>query len=140
MKRALLGGLSTLLLPFSAHAAATAAGGYLMRGGYQSRSYMRMDHGAGTGALTPASTSARSTPRPVPKAAPADATALAIQQRDAATALQAQAISTDIALTRALGGGYTFAGVEHAGDAQSVSDSKTPDAAPSAAKPTSEPR
>ncbi len=42
MKHALLGALSTLLLPFSAHAAASSAGGYLMRGGYQPRSYMRM--------------------------------------------------------------------------------------------------
>ena len=33
-----------------------------------------------------------------------------IQQRDAATALHAQAISTDIALIKALGGGYRFAG------------------------------
>ena len=32
-----------------------------------------------------------------------------IQQRDAATALHAQAISTDIALIKALGGGYRFA-------------------------------
>ena len=48
MKRALLGGLSTLLLPFSAHAAATSAGGYLMRGGYQPRSYLRMDHRTGS--------------------------------------------------------------------------------------------
>jgi len=46
MKRALLGGLSTLLLPFSAHAATTSAGGYLMRGGYQPRSYMRVGVGA----------------------------------------------------------------------------------------------
>jgi len=34
-----------------------------------------------------------------------------IQQRDAATALHAQALSTDIALIKALGGGYRFAGV-----------------------------
>jgi multidrug efflux system outer membrane protein len=68
------------------------------------------------------------------------AEAEAIQQRDAATALRAQAISTDIALTRALGGGYTFAGVEHAGDAPSISDTKSHDAAPSAAKLPSEPR
>ncbi|WP_282268217.1 DUF4347 domain-containing protein [Stenotrophomonas sp. PS02298] len=45
MKHALLGALSTLLLPFSAHAAASSAGGYLMRGGYQPRSYMRMGQG-----------------------------------------------------------------------------------------------
>ena len=43
-----------------------------------------------------------------------------IQQHDAATALQAQAISTDIALIKALGGGYRFAGVG-AGDAATVS-------------------
>ncbi|MET0229577.1 MAG: efflux transporter outer membrane subunit [Rhodanobacteraceae bacterium] len=34
-----------------------------------------------------------------------------IQQQDAATALHAQAISTDIALIKALGGGYRFEGV-----------------------------
>jgi outer membrane protein, multidrug efflux system len=34
-----------------------------------------------------------------------------IQQQDAATALHAQAISTDIALIKALGGGYRFTGV-----------------------------
>jgi outer membrane protein, multidrug efflux system len=37
-----------------------------------------------------------------------------IQQRDAETALHAQAIATDIALTRALGGGYRFAGADDA--------------------------
>lgn len=42
MNRALLSGLSTLLFPFAAHAAATAAGGYLMRGGYQPRSHARL--------------------------------------------------------------------------------------------------
>ncbi|MCD9085830.1 DUF4347 domain-containing protein [Stenotrophomonas sp. SY1] len=42
MKHALFGALSTLLLPFSSHAAASSAGGYLMRGGYQPRSYMRV--------------------------------------------------------------------------------------------------
>ncbi|WP_343733985.1 DUF4347 domain-containing protein [Acidovorax sp.] len=42
MNRALLGGLSTLLFPFAAQAAATAAGGYLMRGGYQPRSHARL--------------------------------------------------------------------------------------------------
>jgi multidrug efflux system outer membrane protein len=45
-----------------------------------------------------------------------------IQQRDAATALQAQAISTDIALIKALGGGYRFAGTGASSDpAPSVS-------------------
>ena len=39
------------------------------------------------------------------------AEAEAIQQRDAAIALHAQAISTDIALIKALGGGYRFAGI-----------------------------
>jgi multidrug efflux system outer membrane protein len=34
-----------------------------------------------------------------------------IQQQDAATALHAEALSTDIALIKALGGGYRFAGV-----------------------------
>ncbi|MBU1354120.1 MAG: DUF4347 domain-containing protein, partial [Gammaproteobacteria bacterium] len=42
MNRALLSGLSTLLFPFAAHAAATSAGGYLMRGGYQPRSHARL--------------------------------------------------------------------------------------------------
>ena len=42
MNRALLGGLSALLFPFAAHAAATAAGGYLLRGGYQPRSHARL--------------------------------------------------------------------------------------------------
>ncbi len=42
MNRALLSGLSTLLFPFAAHAAATATGGYLMRGGYQPRSHARL--------------------------------------------------------------------------------------------------
>jgi multidrug efflux system outer membrane protein len=41
-----------------------------------------------------------------------------IQQRDAATALQAQAISTDIALIKALGGGYRFAGTDAGSDAK----------------------
>ena len=34
------------------------------------------------------------------------------QQRDAALALHAEAITTDIALIKALGGGYRFAGVD----------------------------
>ena len=42
-----------------------------------------------------------------------------IQQQDAATALHAQAISTDIALIKALGGGYRFLGV---GAADALSD------------------
>jgi large repetitive protein len=42
MNRALLGGISALLFPFAAQAAATAAGGYLMRGGYQPRSHARL--------------------------------------------------------------------------------------------------
>lgn len=42
MNRALLGSLSTLLFPFAAHATATAAGGYLLRGGYQPRSHTRL--------------------------------------------------------------------------------------------------
>jgi multidrug efflux system outer membrane protein len=40
-----------------------------------------------------------------------------IQQQDAATALHAQALSTDIALIKALGGGYRFAGVDVRSDA-----------------------
>ena len=44
-----------------------------------------------------------------------------IQQRDAATALQAQAISTDIALIKALGGGYRFAGIGAPDSPESVS-------------------
>jgi multidrug efflux system outer membrane protein len=44
-----------------------------------------------------------------------------IQQRDAATALQAQAISTDIALIKALGGGYRFAGIASSDATPSVS-------------------
>jgi multidrug efflux system outer membrane protein len=43
-----------------------------------------------------------------------------LQQRDAQTALHAQAISADIALTKALGGGYRFAGTN-----------ATPDSGPS---------
>jgi multidrug efflux system outer membrane protein len=39
------------------------------------------------------------------------AAAEVIQQRDAATALHAQALTTDVALIKALGGGYRFAGV-----------------------------
>lgn len=61
MKHALLGALSTLLLPFSAQAAATSAGGYLMRGGYQPRGYMRLD------------AAARSTTRPLELAMPGSA-------------------------------------------------------------------
>ena len=42
MNRALLSGISALLFPFAAHAAAPLAGGYLMRGGYQLRSQARV--------------------------------------------------------------------------------------------------
>ncbi|WP_250438511.1 DUF4347 domain-containing protein [Delftia tsuruhatensis] len=42
MNRALLSGLSSLLFPFAAHAAATPAGGYLMRGGYQPGRHARL--------------------------------------------------------------------------------------------------
>jgi multidrug efflux system outer membrane protein len=52
------------------------------------------------------------------------AEAEAIQQQDAATALHAQAISTDIALIKALGGGYRFAGVG-SGDALSEAPAAT---------------
>jgi len=39
-----------------------------------------------------------------------------LQQRDAATTIDAQAISADIALTKALGGGYRFAGTNAANE------------------------
>lgn len=42
MNRALLSGISALLFPFAAHAAAPMASGYLMRGGYQPRSQARV--------------------------------------------------------------------------------------------------
>lgn len=50
MNRALLSGLSTLLFPFAAHAAAASVGGYLVRGGYQPRSHARLQ----VDALSPA--------------------------------------------------------------------------------------
>ena len=50
-----------------------------------------------------------------------------IQQRDAATALHAQALTTDVALIKALGGGYRFAGVT-ATDHDSVSQTQHPSA------------
>jgi len=49
-----------------------------------------------------------------------------LQQRDAATALHAQAISSEIALTKALGGGYRFAGTKASPDAApSVSQARS---------------
>lgn len=54
------------------------------------------------------------------------ATAEVIQQRDAATALHAQALTTDVALIKALGGGYRFTGV---GAARHDSVSQAKDAA-----------
>jgi multidrug efflux system outer membrane protein len=50
------------------------------------------------------------------------AAAEVIQQRDAATALHAQALTTDIALIKALGGGYRFAGVGTQNDSVSQAD------------------
>ena len=84
MNRALLGGLSALLFPFAAHAAATAAGGYLMRGGYQPRSHARLQAGAlGPGA--PASHGAK--PRDWQAQTPADSTTLDILRQGVATEL-----------------------------------------------------
>ena len=84
MNRALLSGLSTLLFPFAAHAAVTATGGYLMRGGYQPRSHARLQ----VDALSPdftaprkAKISARAT------AAPTDVATLDILQQPVATEL-----------------------------------------------------
>ncbi|HEY5849157.1 MAG TPA: DUF4347 domain-containing protein, partial [Lysobacter sp.] len=88
MKHALLGGLSTLLLPFTAHAATTSAGGYLMRGGYQPRSYMRMGFEPTTAHAAspmPAGNTHRAAPREQQAVPHADA--LYVQQRDAVTEL-----------------------------------------------------
>ena len=60
------------------------------------------------------------------------AEAEAIQQRDAAIALHAQAISTDIALIKALGGGYRFAGIGARDDSVSQAHGAT---APQPANP-----
>ena len=49
------------------------------------------------------------------------ARALLLQQRDAATQLQAQAVSTDLALIKALGGGYHLPSYDAASDTPSLS-------------------
>jgi multidrug efflux system outer membrane protein len=56
------------------------------------------------------------------------AEAEAIQQRDAATALHAEALTTDVALIKALGGGYRFAGVAPNDNNDSVSQARDPSA------------
>ncbi|MGB3880690.1 MAG: DUF4347 domain-containing protein [Diaphorobacter nitroreducens] len=84
MNRALLGGLSALLFPFAAHAAATAAGGYLLRGGYQPRSHARLQVDAPAPAVL-ASHGAR--PRDWQAATPTDSASLDIQTQGAATEL-----------------------------------------------------
>ncbi|WP_269790017.1 DUF4347 domain-containing protein [Stenotrophomonas sp. Iso1] len=83
MKHTLLGAISTLLLPFSAHAA-SSAGGYLMRGGYQPRSYLRMGHGDDTTATLPLGKATTRKPSPVTVAA---ADVLDIQQHAGVTEL-----------------------------------------------------
>lgn len=84
MNRALLSGLSTLLFPFAAHAAATSAGGYLMRGGYQPRSHARLQ----VDALSPAA-AAHKKSKPVARqvAKAADVARLDILQSRAVTEL-----------------------------------------------------
>ena len=84
MNRALLSGLSTLLFPFAAHAAATSAGGYLMRGGYQPRSHVRLQ----IDALSPAFTMPqKAKPSARHAAAPTDLATLDILQQPVATEL-----------------------------------------------------
>ncbi|WP_082485711.1 MULTISPECIES: DUF4347 domain-containing protein [unclassified Acidovorax] len=84
MNRALLSGLSTLLFPFAAHAAATSAGGYLMRGGYQPRSHARLQ----IDALSPAVTAPqKAKPSARNAAAPTDVAILDILQQPVATEL-----------------------------------------------------
>ncbi|KQO16913.1 DUF4347 domain-containing protein [Acidovorax sp. Leaf78] len=84
MNRALLSGLSTLLFPFAAHAAATSAGGYLMRGGYQPRSHARLQ----IDALSPAVTAPqKAKPSARHAAAPTDVATLDILQQPVATEL-----------------------------------------------------
>ena len=87
MNRALLGGLSALLFPFAAQAAATAAGGYLMRGGYQPRSHALLQTHASAGAAA-ALLRDRAAPLPSADAADqADSTDLTIVQSHAVTEL-----------------------------------------------------
>ena len=84
MNRALLSGLSTLLFPFAAHAAATSAGGYLMRGGYQPRSHARLQ----IDALSPTITAPlKAKPLARQAAAQTDVASLDILQQPAATEL-----------------------------------------------------
>ena len=84
MNRALLSGLSTLLFPFAAHAAATSAGGYLMRGGYQPRSHARLQ----IDALSPTVTAPlKAKPSARHAAAPTDVATLDILQQPVATEL-----------------------------------------------------
>ncbi|MDD2176218.1 DUF4347 domain-containing protein [Acidovorax sp. D2M1] len=84
MNRALLGGLSALLFPFAAHAAATAAGGYLLRGGYQPRSHARLQ----IDALSPTITAPqKAKPSARHAAAPTDFATLDILQPPVATEL-----------------------------------------------------
>ncbi|MBD9477644.1 fibronectin type III domain-containing protein [Pseudoxanthomonas sp. PXM02] len=87
MKRALLSGLSTLLLPFSAQAAATSAGGYLMRGGYQPRSYMKMDQQAGSDVSALSRDGARASKPRLPASHGAAAGSLTVRQTAAVTEL-----------------------------------------------------
>ena len=84
MNRALLSSLSTLLFPFAAHAAATSAGGYLMRGGYQPRSHARLQ----IDALSPTITAPlKAKPLARQAAAQTDVASLDILQQPAATEL-----------------------------------------------------
>jgi multidrug efflux system outer membrane protein len=48
-----------------------------------------------------------------------------LQQRDNAVSLHAQALSTDLALIKALGGGYHASSPDHASTAPSPTDSPT---------------
>jgi multidrug efflux system outer membrane protein len=49
-----------------------------------------------------------------------------LQQRDAAVQLQAQAVATDLALVKALGGGYRDAAARHTDSTSSVTDGARP--------------
>ena len=55
-----------------------------------------------------------------------------IQQRDAATALHAEALTTDVALIKALGGGYRFPDVGASGNDHSVPQARDPSASQTA--------
>ncbi|CAN7553000.1 DUF4347 domain-containing protein [Acidovorax sp. LjRoot117] len=84
MNRALLSSLSTLLFPFAAHAAATSAGGYLMRGGYQPRSHARLQIDALSSAFTAPQ---KAKPPARHAAAPTEIATLDILQQPVATEL-----------------------------------------------------